>query len=263
MINKYTPLDSTNDIEEGVFDYHRYGKTVFRPATKLKDSTREDYITFDPEVDMAELDNNIRIGECVAHNHIATINGIVKKYWDCFCKRGARRPILNYEFGIDTGTAKPVCCRKPRYGPYESKIILEHVEALLENDWIERCEGPWGSSVVLAAKPHQEHIKDIDNFVWRMCVSYRKLNAITKPFEFPIPRCDDAIAIIDTGSQFIWIISLDARQGYHQVNVRLIDREKLAFFSPDGWKYTFKVMPFGPTNAPAFYSAMMRSFKEE
>jgi len=116
---------------------------------------------------------------------------------------------------------------------------------------------------VLVAKPHQKYIKDIDNFVWIMCVSYRKLNAITKPFEFPIPRCDDAIAIIDTGSQYIWIISLDARQGYHQVTVRKIDREKLAFFSPDDWKYTFKVMPFGPTNAPVFYSAMMKNMKYE
>ncbi len=96
-----------------------------------------------------------------------------------------------------------------------------------------------------------------------MCVSYRKLNSIAKPFEFPIPRCDDAIAILDTGFQFIWIISLDARQGYHQVRVRFVDREKLAFFGPDGYKYTFKVMPFGPTNAPGFYSAMMRNMKEE
>ena len=76
---------------------------------------------------------------------------------------------------------------------------------------------------MLAAKPHQEHIKDIDNFVWRMCITYRKLRAITKPYEFLIPRCDDAIAIIDTGSQCIWIISLDARQGYHQITIRKID----------------------------------------
>ena len=96
-----------------------------------------------------------------------------------------------------------------------------------------------------------------------MCVSYRKLNAITKPFEFPIPRCDDAIAIIDTGSQYIRIISLDAWQGYHQVTVRKMDREKLAFFSPDGWKYTFKVIPFGLINAPVFYSAMMKNMKNE
>ena len=116
---------------------------------------------------------------------------------------------------------------------------------------------------MLAANIHQEHIKDIDNFVWIICVSDKKLNTITKPFEIPIPRCDDAIAIIDRRSQYIWIISLDARQWYHQVTVRKIDRDKLAFFSPDDWKYTFKVMPFGPTNAPAFYSAMMKNMKDK
>ena len=41
---------------------------------------------------------------------------------------------------------------------------------------------------------------------------------------------DDIIAIIDTDSQFVWIISLDARQRYDQVSIRLIDRENLAFF---------------------------------
>ena len=64
---------------------------------------------------------------------------------------------------------------------------------------------------MLTVKPHQEHIENIDAFVWKMCVSYRKLNAVTKPFEFPIPRYDDAIAIIDTESQFVWIVSLDDR----------------------------------------------------
>ena len=31
----------------------------------------------------------------------------------------------------------------------------------------------------------------------------------------------------------IWIIIVDARQGYHQVKVRRFDIEKLAFFAPD------------------------------
>ena len=47
------------------------------------------------------------------------------------------------------------------------------------------------------------------------------------------------------------------------MRVREIDREKLALFSPDGLKYTFKVMPFGPTNAPSFYSEIMNSIKDE
>ena len=96
-----------------------------------------------------------------------------------------------------------------------------------------------------------------------MYVSYRKLNSVTKPFQFPIPRCDDAVMIMGWGAGKISIISLDARQGYHHVSVREVDREKLAFFAPNDRKYTFNVMPFGPTNAPPFYTAMMKNLKDE
>ena len=57
-------------------------------------------------------------------------------------------------------------CRQPNYGPHESKIIMEHIQALLKNDWIEECKGPWGSLIVLAPKPHQEHVTDINDFIW-------------------------------------------------------------------------------------------------
>ena len=67
-----------------------------------------------------------------------------------------------------------------------------------------------GGMVVLTQKSHQEHIIDIANFVWRMCVSYPKFNAVTKPFQFLISRCDAAIVILDYGADEIWIISLDA-----------------------------------------------------
>jgi hypothetical protein len=39
---------------------------------------------------------------------------------------------------------------------------------------------------------HKEHINNIDDFIWSMCVSYRKLNSVTLPFSYP-PPCDDAI----------------------------------------------------------------------
>ena len=78
------------------------------------------------------------------------VNSIVNKYWDSFCKEGAKRTILGYEFPIDTGNTKSVCCRKPQYGPYESKIIMVQLKALLGNEWIECCRVPWGSSIVLA-----------------------------------------------------------------------------------------------------------------
>ena len=124
-------------------------------------------------------------------------------------------------------------------------------------------EGLWGSMIVLAEKPHQENIVNKAYFIWRMCVSYRRLKVLTKPFQFPISRCDDAIIILDNGAGSIWIIILDARQGYHQISVRQSDREKLTFFAPDDRKYTFSVMPFGLINATPFYAAMMKVLKDE
>ena len=64
---------------------------------------------------------------------------------DCFCKRGARRTILDYEFAIDTGASSPVCYRRPTYGPHEKSIIMDQVKSLLANDWIEECGGAWGA----------------------------------------------------------------------------------------------------------------------
>ena len=210
-----------------------------------------------------EFDKNFKLGQSeLAQKLQNQISQLIQKYWDCFANEGAQRPIIGYEFAIDTGQSKPICCRKPQYGPHESKIIMNNIQTLLDNNWIKECGGPWGSMIVLAPKPHQEHVTDIKDFVWRMCVSYRQLNSITKPFEYPIPRCDDAVDSLVTciGNQ-IHFISLDAKQGYHQVQVKHSDKEKLAFFSPNNKKYTFTVMPFGPTNAPAFYTAMMHDFQ--
>ena len=172
--------------------------------------------------------------------------------------------MIGFEFCLDTGNHTPYCCRKPSYGVNESKIIMSHVTKLLDMGWIKDCDtGGWCSPVVLAPKPHQEHITDIKNFVWRMCISYRGLNKITNPFEYPICRCDVVIEDLGDGSGVIYFICLDAAQGYHQIRVRPCDMEKLVYFAPDGKKYTFTVMPFGPRNAPTFYTLITRTIQEE
>ena len=100
--------------------------------------------------------------------------------------------------------------------------------------------------------------------VWYMCVSYHRLNQVTLPFEYPsIPRCDDAINNFGDSNGRLYFISLDNKTGYHQIGVRFANQDKLAFFGPDGKKYTFNVMPFGSHNAPAFYTRMMLVFRGE
>ena len=102
---------------------------------------------------------------------------------------------------------------------------MDQIKALQGNDRTRECEGAWGSMIVLTAKPHQEEVIDITDFIWRMCVSYRGLNKVTKIYELPIPRCDMAVTIFQTGSSKLWIITVDAKQGYHQVTVQECDIE--------------------------------------
>ena len=68
---------------------------------------------------------------------------------------------------------------------------------------------------------------------------------------------------MELGPTGIFFITVDAKQGYHQIAVRACDVEKIAFFGPDNKKYGFTVMPFGSVNAPSFYTCMMGTFKTE
>ncbi len=74
-------------------------------------------------------------------------------------------------------------------------------------------DGSWLFKVLLAPKPHQEHIMNIDDFGWRFCVSYIPLNGVTRVVAYPIPRCDSAIFTKFSMGRFIWMI--DAPMGYH------------------------------------------------
>ena len=188
----YTPTEPYDDVNEGNFIFEQYGKAVFRNAS-WNPGARDDIISFDASKD-SETFSKLQICDKVPSSVREITGKLITMYWDCFADEGIKRPILGFEFAIDTGRHTPICCKKSRYGPHESKVILKQVKVLLANGWIERCpEGGWGSPIVLAPKPHQEHVTDVDDLIWRMCLSYRGLNKVTKPFEYPIRRCDDAI----------------------------------------------------------------------
>ena len=119
---------------------------------------------------------------------------------------------------------------------------------------IEDDDGPWGSPVVLASKPNQEHVH-WSQYVFRLCVSYRALNAVTRPFLFPVKRCDKAVELIGEAE---YVITMDLDAGYWQMMLNKQSRSKTAFYIPRG-KKRWKRTPMGATNAhPAFVAMMMQ-----
>ena len=181
-----------------------------------------------------------------------TIYALIRKYWSVFDDRGVFVPVKNYECVIDTGDCPGIAIKKIQYGAKELPLMRKAVAGLEKVGHIRQIhDGRWLFKAVLAPKPHQEHVKHINKFVWRFCVNYVPLNAVTRIIAYPIPRCDSALSEEFGTGQWMWMF--DAPSGYHQLAVARDSQEKLAFQGPDAIKWTYTVMPFGPTNGPATF----------
>jgi hypothetical protein len=177
---------------------------------------------------------------------------IIRDYWSVFDEKGVFIPVKNYECIIDTGSARPIAVKNILYGELETQYMRKCIAALAKVGHIRQItDGSWLFKALLAPKPHQEHVKNIDDFVWRFCVNYIPLNGVTRVIAYPIPRCDTAVFIEFSMGRFIWMF--DAPMGYHQLAVASASQEKLAFQGVDAIKWTYTVMPFGPTNGPATF----------
>ena len=74
---------------------------------------------------------------------------------------------------------------------------------------VEEDNRPWGALVVLATKIHQENVP-WHEYQWRLCVSYQKINQVTRPLNFPIPRWYDAVQDIDTEANNYIAVYMDS-----------------------------------------------------
>ncbi len=123
---------------------------------------------------------------------------------------------------------------------------------------IEEDEGPYGAMIVLAAKPNQKHVHWTE-YVFRLCMSYRQLNAVTRPFNFGMPRCDDETQRI--GRAEVCITS-DLDAGYWQIPIHKKSREKTGFYVPDGKRHWLH-LPMGIKNAATFFVCTMLQLRKE
>ena len=220
-VDRFIPLPPYSDIDDDLCLSSAYSLAIRRTKEKSPPpSTRDDFILWDKNIHFSHLQNHLHLRDDMDITVRDAILSVVKKNWDAFDKQGVSRSILGNEFGVDTGASPPVCCQLPRYGIHESKIMTEQIEPLDKNQWIRDYKGAWRSMILIAPKTHQEDVDNINDFVWRLCVSYQGSESCYKSFMFLIPRCADSIENFGDSNGIMFFITLDARQGYHQISVR-------------------------------------------
>jgi hypothetical protein len=98
------------------------------------------------------------------------VYNLIREFWPVFDDRGIFVMVKNYECVIDTGTARPITVKKILYGERETIIMRCCISALAKVGLIRQItDGRWLFKALLAAKPHQEHVRNIDDFIWHFC----------------------------------------------------------------------------------------------
>ena len=133
-----------------------------------------------------------------------------------------------------------------RYSPLY-KMSLAELEACrtyirdnLEKGFIVPSDAPWAAPILMARK---------GDGGLRLCVDFRRLNAITKKDRYPLPLIDETLARISGAKIFS---KIDIRQAFHKLRLREEDEDLTTFRTRYG-SYKYKVLPFGLTGGPATF----------
>jgi len=208
----------------------------------VADPAADDHTVIDDDDDECTdgQDNRTAVPELAEH-----IAASRRAYADVFAEPSGLPPDRGVEHVVPlVPDAQPEFKCMCKLSPAELEEVNRQVTDLLLRQLIEPSTSPWSSPILF--------VKKKDGSL-RMVVDYRALNKLTVKNRYPLPRIDDLFDKLHGAKYFS---SLDAASGFHQILLKEEDRPKTAFRTPFG-HYQFRVLPFGLTNAPATFQAVM------
>lgn len=145
---------------------------------------------------------------------------------------------------IETTSEVPIHMAPRRLPPHKMAVAEQEVARMDQMGVTSPAGSAWSFPVVLQPKPSGE---------LRFCVDFRKLNDITVPDTYPLPRCDDLLSALAGAKYFS---ALDLESGFWQVPLEESSKDKATFAYPGGAR-RYDTMPFGLKGASAHFQRVM------
>ena len=186
----------------------------------------------------------LTINDQLDQNQQEQLSQVVDKYQKLFSVETGTTATTSIT--IDTGEATPSSSPPYRIPQARLASAKQEVKEMLVAGVIVPSKSPWAAPMLLVPKK--------DGSV-RPVIDFRKLNKVTVPDPFPMPRIEELIDQLATAK---FITTLDLTKGYWQVPVHPASQEKTAFVTPFG-KYHFTKMPFGLMGAPSTFQRLMNN----
>ena len=158
--------------------------------------------------------------------------------------------IQGIEHDIDVQGASPIRQSYYRTSPEKMAILKTEIDRMLSAGVIRKSQSAWASPIILVRKADQS---------WRPCIDYRRVNAVTRPESYPIPRLD---TLIDRVASANVISKLDMKSSFWQIQMTRRASEIAAFITPWG-SFEPVTLPFGCRNAPATFQRAMNTILTE
>jgi hypothetical protein len=139
--------------------------------------------------------------------------------------------------------SEPVTMKPYAASPMKREVIDKQLDSWISMGVIEPSKSPWGFPVLIVFRNNKP----------RLCVDYRRLNEMTIPDEYPLPKQAD---ILQALSGALWLSTFDALSGFTQLEIAPEDRHLTAFRTHRGL-HQFRRLPFGLRNGPSVFQRVM------
>lgn len=169
---------------------------------------------------------------------------ILKQYPDVLRPMSLKTPAKhNVQHFIET-TGPPLFAKPRPLPPDKYKAAKAEFERMMEMGICEPSKSPWASPL---------HVVKKKDGTLRVCGDYRRLNAVTQPDRYPLPRIEDFTYQLHNKKIFS---KLDLKMAYFWIPMNKEDAQKTAIITPFGL-FQFNSMNFGLRNASQSFQRFM------